>query len=93
VNSNRALAPVTSNTVQPGIGGATLNPFFAGLSAALLYKIDVTIPAGLGKARYSGQNCIGQRLGMGPSAKRGFPGDAKSVLTRFVRQTSCSADR
>jgi uncharacterized protein (TIGR03437 family) len=38
----------TTNTVLLLIGGSTVAPFFAGLSSAGLYQINVTVPAGLG---------------------------------------------
>ena len=37
-----------ANPVQLAIAGAALNPLFAGLSAAGIYQINVTIPTGLG---------------------------------------------
>jgi uncharacterized protein (TIGR03437 family) len=41
-------AAATANPVQLAIAGAALNPLFAGLSAAGVYQINVTIPTGLG---------------------------------------------
>jgi uncharacterized protein (TIGR03437 family) len=43
-----AGAAATTNPVQLRIGGRKVTPSFAGLSAAGLYQINVTIPAGLG---------------------------------------------
>jgi uncharacterized protein (TIGR03437 family) len=41
-------AAATTNTVHLAINGTTVLPFFAGLSEAGLYQINVTIPVGLG---------------------------------------------
>jgi uncharacterized protein (TIGR03437 family) len=41
-------AAATTNPVQLAIGGTTAIPLFAGLSAAGIYQINVTVPAGLG---------------------------------------------
>src|ERR1019366_2719761 len=38
----------TTNTVSLLINGTTVMPFFAGLSSAGLYQINLTVPAGLG---------------------------------------------
>jgi uncharacterized protein (TIGR03437 family) len=39
---------MTTNSVQIMIGGAVVVPFFAGLTSAGLYQINLIIPAGLG---------------------------------------------
>ena len=41
-------AAMTTNSVQIMIGGAVVVPFFAGLTSAGLYQINLIIPAGLG---------------------------------------------
>jgi uncharacterized protein (TIGR03437 family) len=51
-------APTTSS-LQLQIGGASVSPFFAGLSSAGLYQINVTIPAGLGTGDQSLVGIIG----------------------------------
>jgi uncharacterized protein (TIGR03437 family) len=41
-------AAATVDQVQLSINGTAVTPFFAGLSAAGLYQVNITIPAGLG---------------------------------------------
>lgn len=43
----------TANTVSLSIGGTTCSPSFAGLSAAGLFQLNVTIPAGAGNGEVS----------------------------------------